>query len=59
MLVWIFYWIGLERRLLASVRWTLTTAVAFSQKGESNRRSQGDQLRLISFLYSEMEIFDG
>ena len=33
----IFIPVGLERRLLATVRWTVATAVAFPQKSESNR----------------------
>jgi len=36
--IWLFipiYLVGLERRLLASVLWTLATAVAFPQKSES------------------------
>ena len=31
---------GLERRLLATVRWTVATAVALPQQSESNRGSQ-------------------
>ena len=35
----IFIPVGLERRLLATVRWTVATAVAFPQKSESNKGS--------------------
>ena len=35
-----FISVGLESRLLATVRWTVATGVAFPQKSESNRGSQ-------------------
>ena len=35
-----FISVGLESRLLTTVRWTVATGVAFPQKSESNRGSQ-------------------
>ncbi len=34
------FFVGLERRLLATCRWRVATAVAFPQKSESNKGSQ-------------------
>ena len=57
---------GLERRLLASVRWTLATAVAFPQKSESilarhfNKRKSKKRLteipRVLEISLSLLEI---
>ena len=49
---------GFERRLLATVRWTVATAVAFPQKSESTvpgpRRSEGANLRETSFWMARL-----
>ena len=45
--------IGLERRLLATVRWTVATAVAFPQKSESTRGAKNPEcvgVRDFTFL---------
>ena len=42
---------GLERRLLATVRWTVATAVAFPQKSESVRgHAKRDKLEFIALM---------
>ena len=51
----LFAFCGFERRLLATVRWTVATAVAFPQKSEStfpHQKSTGLDRDLSFFTYS-------
>ena len=45
---------GLERRLLASVLWTLATAVAFPQKSESSKGSRKKAVTKVTVFFAAM-----
>ena len=53
------FFVGLESRLLATVRWTVATGVAFPQKGDSNRRIIPRTGAFTFFCYYSLILFFG